>query len=81
MAEGSKTMKEISLSMDGEELDFITMSNISYDIAKKFNQDTSLLQWHDKKRNLCKSVSGCGKDLKGHVKVKINNGEYVFTYS
>ncbi len=86
-------MKEISIAVNGLPLDYETSRQIALAMARKDNEDTSLMAWYDKKANKhspaaveCDAdyIAGWeeyGRNHGGKLKILFNGGEYVFIYS
>jgi hypothetical protein len=86
-------MKGISVSLKGIDLDFQTAEDITKAVARRFNPDTSLMAWFDRKQNKhspsqvecdAENLPGWeeyGRHHGGKWKIAVNDGEYVFIYT
>lgn len=92
------TLKEIDISVSGDiNLDYDVIHDFSKTIAKKFNADTSLITWCDKRTKRCGPAEVCkpltsehvdiveleryGLSHGGSLKIDVNRGDYVFIYN
>ena len=81
----------IRLTVDGEELDIVTATNLAKQNAKKLTADPMLLSWYCGKTGEYYPKTECGRMDKlpwivfaesrgADIAVNINDGEYIFLY-
>jgi hypothetical protein len=89
-------LMEIDISLTGDyKIDYNTVQEVTRVIAQKFNYDAFLLSWYDRGKRECWPPDVCRLSPKadlleielygishgGHVKIDVNDGDYVFIYN
>ena len=86
-------MKDILISITGENLDFETARSIAFSLAGKGNNDTSLVAWHDSiTQKHSPSCVRCeigdrpgwevyGENHAGRIRIIFNDRQYVFIHT
>ena len=93
---GKQKLMEIDISLKGDcKVDYNTLQEVTKVIAQKFNHEALLLSWYDRQNKQCSPSDVCRLSPKadmlelerygishgGHVKIDINDGDYVFIYN
>lgn len=87
------SLKHISILIDGVDVDFLLARHIGEEIAKRENQETTLVSWQDKQRNVhspqclhCE-IRGepgwevYGRNHGGRLRMSFNHDALVLIYS
>jgi len=96
MTATSTEIRDIDVAIHGDfKLSYDFAHDFTKIIATRLNPESSLLTWYDRTRNTCGPAEVCKTSPKadlveleryglshgGRVKVKVNDGDYVFIYS
>lgn len=83
-------MREVSLHVDGMDLDFDLAGDLARQVASKVEGEAMLLAWFDRKAGReCPEVRECmhkpgwlayARGHGGDLSVEVNDGEYVFIF-
>ncbi len=86
-------MKNITIAVDGAELDWDVARDLAFALANRHNEDPMLMSWFDKTTGRfspscckCEIKDGAaweiyGKNHGGRYRISVNNDTYVFIYS
>ncbi len=86
-------MKNITIAVDGAELDWDVARDLAFALANRHNEDPMLMSWFDKTTGRfspscckCEIKDGTaweiyGKNHGGRYRISVNDDTYVFIYS
>lgn len=86
-------MKNITIAVDGAELDWDVARDLAFSLANRHNEDPMLMSWFDKTTGKfspscckCEIKDGpaweiYGKNHGGRYRISVNDDTYVFIYS
>ena len=96
MTATSTVIRDIDVGIRGDfKIDYDIAHDFSKVIAKRFNPESSLLAWHDKRKNACGPGEVCktssvvdlveleryGISHGGKLKISVDDGNYMFIYN
>lgn len=89
----ASVMKNITIAVDGAELDWDVARDLAFALANRHNEDPMLMSWFDKTTGRfspscckCEIKDGAaweiyGKNHGGRYRISVNDDTYVFIYS